>query len=212
MPHTKLILAGLILASVGALAPAPSLAADASSPDWPCVQKKVSALTSAQFWDGPQVEGLSGWQGNEQLSQLIPVLLSRRSTIEEAAAAIAAFAQAQPEAMREEALKQLFAGVLASANSERSLVMAGIERFQQRQRGRAHEIERQGAEIHQLKERAAQDDGARNQLKVAEDKYNWDVRVFTERQQSLPLACEVPVLIEQRLFELGREIRSHMRD
>ncbi len=114
--------------------------------------------------------------------------------------------------MREEALKQLFAGVLASANSERSLVMAGIERFQQRQRGRAHEIERQGAEIHQLKERAAQDDGARNQLKVAEDKYNWDVRVFTERQQSLPLACEVPVLIEQRLFELGREIRSHMRD
>jgi hypothetical protein len=102
--------------------------------------------------------------------------------------------------------------LLASANSERNLVMAGIERFQQRQRGRAHEIERQGAEIHHLKERAAQDEGARNDLKVAEDKYNWDVRVFTERQQSLPLACEVPVLIEQRLFELGREIRSHMRD
>ena len=26
------------------------------------------------------------------------------------------------------------------------------------------------------------------------------------------LACEIPVLIEQRLFQLGREIRSHMRD
>jgi hypothetical protein len=212
MPRTKLILAGLILAGVGAPALSPALAADATSPDWPCVQRKVSLLTSAQFWDGPQVEGLSGWQANEQIGKLIPVLMSRRSTIEEAAAAIATFAQAQPEATREEALKELFAGLLASANSERNLVMAGIERFQQRQRGRAHEIERQGAEIHHLKERAAQGEGARNDLKVAEDKYNWDVRVFTERQQSLPLACEIPVLIEQRLFELGREIRSHMRD
>ena len=47
---------------------------------------------------------------------------------------------------------------------------------------------------------------------AAEERYNWDVRVFAERQQSLPLACEVPVLIEQRLFELGRAIRSHMND
>jgi len=38
------------------------------------------------------------------------------------------------------------------------------------------------------------------------------VRVFSERQQSLPLACEVPVLIEQRLFALGRDIRQHMSD
>ena len=52
----------------------------------------------------------------------------------------------------------------------------------------------------------------RSELAAAEDRYQWDVRVFTERQQSLPLACEVPVLIEQRLFELGREIRSRMND
>ena len=113
---------------------------------------------------------------------------------------------------RDETLKQLFAGLLATVNNERRLVISGIERFQQRQRGRAQEIERQGIEIHQLKERAATDESARAALMLAEDKYKWDVRVFTERQQSLPLACEVPVLIEQRLFALGREIRSHMRD
>ena len=50
------------------------------------------------------------------------------------------------------------------------------------------------------------------ELAAAEEQYNWDARVFTERQQSLPLACEVPVLIEQRLFELGRAIRAHMSD
>ena len=222
MPHRKLILAqslaGLLLAGLllaGLIPPgggAPALAADPGSKDWPCVQHKVAQLTSAQFWDGPPVDGLSGWQSDDRISKLIPVLLSRRLALETAASAIGDFAAAQPDATREEALKGLFAGLLASANTERSLVMAGIERFQQRQRGRAHEIERQGAEIHQLKQRAAQDAGVAEQLKAAEDKYNWDVRVFTERQQSLPLACEVPVLIEQRLFQLGREIRSHMRD
>lgn len=208
MARNTLVLAGLIFAALGT----PALAAEANSRDWPCVQRKVSLLTSAQFWDGPQVEGLSGWQSDDRIGKLIPVLLSRRLPLETVATAIASFAAQQPEAEREEALKGLFAGLLASANSERNLVMGGIERFQQRQRARAHEIERQGAEIHALKARAAQDDAARQELKVAEDKYNWDVRVFSERQQSLPLACEIPVLIEQRLFQLGREIRSHMRD
>ena len=90
--------------------------------------------------------------------------------------------------------------------------MSGIERFQRRQKARAAEIERQGAALRQLRERAANDDKARAELAAAQEQYNWDVRVFTERQQSLPLACEVPVLIEQRLFELGREIRARMKD
>ena len=106
----------------------------------------------------------------------------------------------------------MFAGLLNTINNDRAVVMSGIERFQQRQKARAAEIERQGAEIRQLKERAANDEKARSELTGAEDKYDWDVRVFSERQQSLTLACEVPVLIEQRLFELGREIRSRMKD
>ena len=127
--------------------------------------------------------------------------------LEQAAAAIAQFADAQPQTERDDALKLLFAGLLSTVSSDRAVVMSGIERFQQRQKARAAEIERQGAAIRQLKERAANDEKARAELAAAEDRYNWDARVFTERQQSLPLACEVPVLIEQRLFELGREIR-----
>jgi hypothetical protein len=91
-------------------------------------------------------------------------------------------------------------------------VMRGIERFQQRQKTRAAEIERQSVAIRQLRERASSDEKARSALTAAEDGHKWDVRIFSERQQSLPLACEVPVLIEQRLFELGREIRSRMSE
>ena len=201
---------GMIAASV-IIAPQ-ALAAEATRPDWPCVQRKVATLTSAQMWDGPPVDDLTQWRDNEEITKLIAVLASRRVSLEQAAAAIARFAAAQPKERRDEALKLVFAGLLSTINSDRAIVMSGIERFQQRQRARAAEIERQGTAIRELKERAVNDEKARAELAAAEDRYNWDVRVFSERQQSLPLACEVPVLIEQRLFELGREVRSRMND
>jgi hypothetical protein len=201
---------GMIAASV-IIAPQ-ALAAEATRPDWPCVQRKVATLTSAQMWDGPPVDDLTQWRDNEEITKLMAVLASRRVSLEQAAAAIARFAAAQPKDRRDEALKLVFAGLLSTINSDRAIVMSGIERFQQRQRARAAEIERQGTAIRELKERAVNDEKARAELAAAEDRYNWDVRVFSERQQSLPLACELPVLIEQRLFELGREVRSRMND
>ncbi len=202
----------MITASVIALGAPRALAADATSADWPCVQRKVAKLTSAQMWDGAPVDDLTKWRDNEEITKLIVVLASRRVSLEQATAAIARFAAAQPQERRDEALKLLFAGLLSTINSDRAVVMSGIERFQQRQKARAAELERQGTAIQELKERAVNDEKARAELAAAEDRYNWDVRVFSERQQSLPLACEVPVLVEQRLFALGREIRSRMND
>jgi hypothetical protein len=206
------MLTGLVAASIIALAAAGAHAADPESPDWPCVQRKVATLTSTQMWDGPPVDDLTRWHDDDELKKLVAVLASRRVPLEEAAVAIERYAAAQPADKRDDALKLLFAGLLSAINADRAVVMSGIERFQQRQKGRAAEIERQGAIIRRLKEQAPVDEKARAELAAAEDRYNWDVRVFSERQQSLPLACEVPVLLEQRLFELGREIRSRMSD
>jgi hypothetical protein len=180
--------------------------------DWPCIQHKVAKLTSAQMWDGPPVDGLEQWRDNQEISKLIPTLTDRRVSLEQATAAIDAFAAAQPQEKRDEALKLLFAGLLATVNADRAVIMSGIERFQKRQRARATQIEKQGEAIRRLREKAASDEKARADLAGAEDRYNWDVRVFTDRQHSLPLACEIPVLIEQRLFALAREIRARMHD
>ena len=180
--------------------------------DWPCVQHKMAKLSSAQMWDGPPVDDVESWRDLEEIGKLIPTLTSRRVPMEEATAAIEAFATAQPKEKRDEALKLLFAGLLVTVNVDRSVVMSGIERFQKRQRARAAEIERQGEAIRKLKEKATGDEKVRAELAAAEERYNWDVRIFTERQQSLPLACEIPVLIEQRLFALAREIRARMHD
>jgi hypothetical protein len=180
--------------------------------DWPCVQHKMAKLSSAQMWDGPSVDDVESWRDLEEIGKLIPTLTSRRVSIEEATAAIEAFAMAQPKEKRDEALKLLFAGLLVTVNVDRAVVMSGIERFQKRQRARAAEIERQGEAIRKLKEKATGDEKARAELAAAEERYNWDARIFAERQQSLPLACEIPVLIEQRLFALAREIRARMHD
>jgi hypothetical protein len=203
---------GLFAASMITCGASSVQAADAANPDWPCIQRKVATLTSVQMWDGPAVDDLTQWNDNEETRKLVAVLVSRRVPLEQAAASIAQFAAAQPQDKRDETLKLLFAGLLNTVNTDRATVMNGIERFQRRQKARAAEIERQDAELRQLKERAAADENARAEFAAAEDRHNWDIRVFTERQQSLPLACEVPVVIEQRLFELGREIRSHMNE
>jgi len=212
MPLSRMRTAAPMVALLAALAAAGANAAEPANPDWPCIQHKVPTLTSAQMWDGPPVDDEESWRDNAEVVKLIPTLASRRVPMSEAATAIEAFAAAQPKEKRDEALKLLFAGLLKTVNADRAVVMSGVERFQKRQKARAGEIQRQGEAIRQLRKRAETDDKARPELTAAEDRYNWDVRVFTERQQSLPLACEVPVLIEQRLFELAREIRARMRD
>jgi hypothetical protein len=203
---------GLIAAIASATVGARGFATDAANPDWPCTQRKVATLTSAQIWDGPTVDSLTQWRDHVEIEKLVPVLTSRRVPIEEAARVIARFAEAQPQDRRDQALKLLFAGVLSTINTERAIVMRGIERFHRRQRALAAEVENQGAVVRQLKAQAASDEKARAELTQAEEKYNWQVRIFSERQASLPLACEVPVMLEQRAFELGREIRSRMSD
>src|SRR5882672_1874649 len=121
---------GLLAAGVIALgAPPARTAADADNPDWPCVQRKVATLTAAQMWDGPAVDDLTQWLDNEEIGKLIAVLVSRRVPLEQAVAAIAQFAAAQPPDRRDQALKLLFAGLISTVNSDRAAVIGGIERF-----------------------------------------------------------------------------------
>lgn len=206
------VLTSAILAAASALSLAASghaATGDKDNPDWPCVQRKVMTLTSAQIWDGPPVDDIRDWSADAEILKLVPGLVSRRVPMAEAVAAMKAFADKLPAAERDAKLTRLFAGILSKINEERSSVISGVERFQKRLRGRAGEIERQSSEIVKL-ENEAKDDGARKALAAARDKHAWEVRIFQERQQNIPLACEIPVMIEARAFELGREIRSLM--
>ena len=115
-----------------------------SSPDWPCIQRKVPAISPAQVWDGPPIDGIKEF--DPAIRDLTEMLESRRVSPEDAEKAIKEYAAKLPEAERDKKLTELFASVLSEINTDRQFVMSKVEEFQKRQKGRAAELEREGAE------------------------------------------------------------------
>lgn len=191
---------------------ADAAAVAASTSDWPCVQVKVQTIDAAAVWDGPSIEGVKGYTDDGAVYSLVTKVVSRRTTMPDAEKAIEEFAKSVPEGERDQKLTVLFSGVLDTANTQRSGIVNGIERFQKRQRANAKEIETQGAAIADLESKAPSDlTVATPELDAAREKYDWFARVFQERQGNIPIACEIPTLIEQRVFAVARAIRAQMK-
>jgi len=188
-----------------------ALARDTSTPDWPCIQRKIDTLTSTQVWDGPAVEQLMGWRDVPGINDLLPVLTNRRIPLPQAETALKKFADSQPEASRDERLTLVFAGVFETLHNQRKTVIGGIEKYLKAQRERSAELERQGEEIAKLEEKAGSDEKAAAELQEAQTRFDWAQRIFQERQNNIPIACEVPVKIDERIFMLGKSIRGLMK-
>lgn len=189
-------------------------AADAATPDWPCVWRKTLQLDAATIWDGPSVEGSKTWQGNDEIRKLSQFLISRRVKLEDVEAAVKKFAEAQPADVRDQKLTDLFAAVLSRSNDDRKLIISGIERFHKRQLARAKEIEKQGIVLPKAGETLPSEPISATEidkLTDEEERYKWDVRVFQERQQNIPVACEIPQLMDERTGAVARAIRAEMK-
>ena len=178
-------------------------AARAAATDWPCVQPRVAELTPAQMWAGPPLETAGDWRDDAAVAALVPKLVARRTSLEDAAAAIERFAEsAGPD--KDRRLTRLFAGIFERLNAERSRVVAGIERYARKQKALADRI-RDGEAA--LRARPAAADRAVQDL---ETQLRWDTRIYDERRQALEYVCESPVILEQRAFALAREIQNHL--
>jgi len=180
--------------------------------DWPCVQRKMETLSVAAIWDGPSIEGVKGWFREPGMADLIEFVATRRVPVEEAEQAITNYAEGLPKDQRDEKLLMLFAGLFDKMAGQRRTVMSGIEKYEKSQKERARELERQSSAIGELEKK--QPPGVTTEdtpeLAALREKFNWAQRIFQERQSSIPLACELPVLIEERLYALTRTIRGLM--
>ena len=190
-------------------------AAMAANEDWPCVQHKQAVLTAAQMWDGPPIAAEGKASDNAEIRKLVPVVISRRLSMDDVETRIKEFADAQPADKRDAVLTELFQAALAQINTSRSEIVDGIEKFQRRQILRSKKLEQDGIELAELLKAADADlknQEAAARAQEAQTRYDWDARVFQERQQNIPIACEIPVLIEQRAFALARAIRAQMQE
>ncbi len=181
--------------------------------DWPCVQGKVETLSVTAIWDGPALDDAAAKEAakDTEISNLVRTLASRRVPVDKAQEAIKAFADKQAPDVRDKRLTQLFNALFETANNQRKTVITGIGKYQRSQKERSVELERQSSEIAKLEDQASSDEKAATDLATAQEHFQWASRIFQERQQSIPLACELPTLIEERLYELAKSIRGLMK-
>ena len=198
-----LLVFAMSIAAMVIAAPIRTFAADPRFPDWPCVQIKVPELSVAAVWTGPSIDDVQAkWQDDPKLAELVPRLAARRTPLDEAAKLVAEFLRTPAE--REQKGKLLFAGLFATLSHERSEVMDGIERFSRRQKGEVDKIRSKTAELHRLQDSNAEQD------KVADlaNQLDWDIRTYEDQKKTVSYVCEVPQLIERRLFALSRMIQQ----
>lgn len=206
-PKKTGVVSGLIACALAAAA-SPAAARDANTPDWPCVQRKIETVTSTQVWTGPAVDDMHEWQKEPDIPALVTRLANRLVPLAEAEKTIRAFAGQQPAPDRDKRLTLLFAGLFDTLQKQRKVVVARLEAYRRAQGQRALELERQGVAIAELEEKAAQDPTAADGLRDAKDRFDIAQRIFQERQDSIPIACEIPVRIDARTFALGKTIQD----
>lgn len=184
-----------------------ALAADPRFPDWPCNQVKVPELSIAAMWAGPSVDDVGNtWDDDPTTKDLVARLAARRTPLDEAEKAISDFVTGDA-AERQKKGKLIFAGLFSTLNRQRNDVMNGIERLLGQQRTFADKIR---SETRELQDLQVAPDHDRSKVDGLADRIGWDTRVFEERRTTIRYACEVPVLIEQRLFALARAIQQSL--
>ena len=186
----------------------PALAADPRYPDWPCQQLKVPEISIASVWAGPPLDPAdTAKPADEKQTDLVTRLAARRTPIDEARKLIADYVVGT-STERQQKAKSLFGALYATLNAQRDEVMNGIERFSRKEKAMADDIRAQTEKLRTMQDQAA--DPAKTQELVSQ--LQWQTRIFEDRRKSTSYVCDVPVMIEKRLFELGSAIQNAMND
>jgi hypothetical protein len=185
----------------------PAVALDPRYPDWPCQQLKVPDISIASVWTGPPIEAADKEKPlDPKEAELVARLAARRTAIEDARKLIAEFVTGTSEEKQEKA-KRLFAALYATLNAQRSEVMNGIERFSRKQKAMADEIREQARKVREMQDASNADPAKSSELA---SQLSWQTRIFEDRRKSASYVCDVPVLIEKRLFDLASAIQGDL--
>jgi hypothetical protein len=185
--------------------PSVSHAADPRHPDWPCVQAKVPDISIAAVWDGPPIDQVEHtWQNEPRIKDLVMRLAARRTPIEEARNGIVEFLSGDAAARAEKG-RRLFSGLFETLNGQRAEIMNGLERLARREKELAEQIRTDISTLHDLQDQSPPD---QSKIDALATRVEWNTRIFEDRRKSIRYACEVPVIIERRLFALSRTIQQ----
>jgi hypothetical protein len=198
---------GGVVFAMAACLTQPALALDPRYPDWPCQQLKVPEISIASVWTGPPIEAIDKENPRDsKQTELVARLAARRTPIEDARKLITDYVVGTSEEKQAKATA-LFAGLYATLNAQRDEVMVGIERFSRKQKVMAEGIRERTQKIRELQDAASADPAQSSELA---SELVWQTRIFEDRRKSTSYVCDVPVLIEKRLFDLGKAIEASL--
>jgi hypothetical protein len=184
-----------------------AFALDPRYPDWPCQQLKVPEISIASVWNGPSIDAIDTTKpADPQQQELVARLAARRTPIEDARKLIADYLVGA-DGEKQQKAKRLFAALYSTLNGQRDQVMNGIERFSRKQKGMAEEIREKAQKMRQIQDKL---DGDPAQSSELASELSWQTRIFEDRRRSTSYICDVPVLIEKRLFDLGHAIQDNL--
>lgn len=189
---------------VAMLAPGTNAGAATTDPDWPCVQRKVPQLSLGQVWNGPDLPpSAKDWSDDASVSALVEDVAARRLPLGDAQKKIRDFAESLPAEQLATKMAMLMQGLFDHMDAERSHVIAGISRYAHRQLEMAADLRKQASDVDALR---AKPDADPDEVERRTDQLNFATRIFTERAQSLTYVCDVPTIIEQRLYQLAKTV------
>lgn len=184
----------------------PVLAAGPPDPDWPCIQRRQPELSVAQVWSGPLPDdSIMAMTKDAEVQKLSQIIVLRRTPLDEADKLIGEFA----ETADAQKLTALFQASFEHIQKTRNKVMAGITRYAHKQKSLDETIKETRHEFNALSSAEPKDFDA---IDKAEEELEWSTRIFQDRQQALTYVCETPVILEQRIFSLGRSIAGHLKN
>ena len=182
-----------------------AFALDPRYPDWPCQQLKVPGISIASVWNGPSIgTGDDAKPTDAKQSELVSRLAARRTPLEDVRKLIADYVVGT-SAEKQQKATTLFAALYATLNAQRDEVMNGIERFSRKQKAMAVDIREEAQKLREMQDKPTADQA---QTEVIASQLAWQTRIFEDRRKSTSYVCDVPVLIEKRLFDLGNTIQG----
>ncbi|PSH55331.1 hypothetical protein FY050_05060 [Phyllobacterium endophyticum] len=181
-------------------------AAANKDPSWPCIQRKVPELSVGQVWNGPEIpESAKNWDKDPAVDALTSEVAARRNPLDAAQKKIVEFAGGLPKDQVNDKMFMLFQGVFDTLNREREQVISGISRYADKQRAMAEDLRKQASMVDAMR---AKPDADPEELDRLNERLTWETRIYEERVQSLTYVCEVPTIIEQRLYGLSKTIQQ----
>jgi hypothetical protein len=190
-----------------------ALALDPRYPDWPCQQLKVPEISIASVWNGPPIDTVdTSKPADPKQAELVAHVAARRTPIEDARKLIADYLVGTQDEKQQKAIR-LFTALYSTLNAQRDQVMSGIERFSRKQKGAAEEIRAMAQKMREAQDKdkdKANGDPAQSENLASQ--LAWQTRIFEDRRRSTSYICDVPVLIEKRLFDLGHAIQDDLQD